>query len=210
MAESSSVTLQGPAGDLQLRIEQRAATPAFVAVVCHPHPLYGGTMDNKVVTTLARMARDAGAVAVRFNFRGVGDSAGQFDDGRGETDDLLAVLQWAREHYPGVPVWLAGFSFGSWVAANGACVMLAEDQAPQSLLLVAPPVHHYPFDSLQACNCPVTVIQGMDDEVVPADEVLDWCESTALAPAVVKIEDCSHFFHGQLPALREAAQPTLP
>lgn len=210
MPEMTSPTITGPAGALQVRVEQRRDTPAFIAVVCHPHPLYGGTMDNKVVTTLVRMARDAGALAVRFNFRGVGDSDGQFDDGRGETDDLLAVLQWCREQYPDLPVWLAGFSFGSWVAANAAVRLTGLSGAPEALLLVAPPVHHYPFAGLDGAGCPVTVIQGMDDEVVPADEVLQWCQDTPLRPSVVRLQGCSHFFHGRLVDLRQAAEPTLP
>lgn len=210
MPESSSPVIAGPAGGLQVRTEQRQGDPSFIAVVCHPHPLYGGTMDNKVVTTLVRMARDAGALAVRFNFRGVGDSDGQFDDGRGETDDLLSVLDWCRQQHPGRPIWLAGFSFGSWVAANGASRLADGGAAPVSLLLVAPPVHHYPFADLARTDCPVTVVQGMDDEVVPARDVLEWCRSTPLQPDVVSLEDCSHFFHGRLPDLRKAAEPTLP
>ena len=182
----------------------------MIAIVCHPHPQFGGTMDNKVVTTLIRAARDAGAAALRFNFRGVGESQGAYSDGIGEVEDLIAVHRWLSKKYPNTPLWLAGFSFGSFVAARGAEVLAANGEAPAALFLVAPPVHHYGFETIENVGCPVTVVQGEDDEVVPADKVFRWAESTALAPDLIRFPDSGHFFHGQLVNLREVASSRLP
>ena len=178
-------TLSGPAGQLEVVVEQGSDTPPFVAIVCHPHPLFGGTMDNKVVTTLARLARDEGAVVVRFNFRGVGESQGAYSDGIGETEDLLAIHSWLTHQYPQLPLWLSGFSFGSFVAARGAEILKANGMPARELLLVAPPVHHYPFDEIENTGCPVTVVQGEDDEVVPAEQVFRWAEQTPDRKSVV-------------------------
>lgn len=203
-------TLPGPQGQLEAVVEQGSETPAFVAIVCHPHPLFGGTMDNKVVTTLTRMARDHNAVVVRFNFRGVGASQGAYSDGIGETEDLLAVHSWLTHQYPGLPLWLAGFSFGSFVAARGAEILAANGMAAAELLLVAPPVHHYDLEGIERTGCPVTVVQGEDDEVVPADQVYRWAEKTPLEPDLIRFPDCGHFFHGRLVDLKEVAASHLP
>ena len=114
------LALEGPEGTLEAVLEGETENPAMIAIVCHPHPQFGGTMDNKVVTTLIRAARDAGAAALRFNFRGVGESQGAYSDGIGEVEDLIAVHRWLSKKYPGTPLWLAGFSFGSFVAARAA------------------------------------------------------------------------------------------
>ena len=202
--------LEGPEGTLEAGLGGGTENPAMIAIVCHPHPQFGGTMDNKVVTTLIRAARDAGAAALRFNFRGVGESQGAYSDGIGEVEDLIAVHRWLSKKYPGAPLWLAGFSFGSFVAARGAEVLAANGEAPAALFLVAPPVHHYGFETIEKVGCPVTVVQGEDDEVVPADKVFRWAESTALAPDVIRFPDSGHFFHGQLVNLREVASSRLP
>ena len=202
--------LQGPAGDLEIVLEHASDAPVFMAIICHPHPLFGGTMDNKVVTTLSRLARDQGAVVVRFNFRGVGQSQGAYSDGIGETEDLLAVHAWLSHHYPGLPLWLAGFSFGSYVAARGARILNDNGMAASQLLLVAPPVHHYDFAAIDSVGCPVTVVQGDDDEVVPAEQVLDWAARTPLAPDLVRFPDSGHFFHGKLVELKQVAASHLP
>lgn len=200
--------VSGPAGRLEA-VAEHGAAPSFVGIVCHPHPLHGGTMDNKVVTTLVRTVRDQGGVGVRFNFRGVGGSEGAWDEGRGEIDDLLAVVRRAREMFPGLPWWLAGFSFGSYVALRGAVRLHEAGEGPRHLLLVAPPVHHYDFE-VEDTGCPVTLIQGEQDEVVPAEEVLRWAGATPLRPTIVCFPDSGHFFHGRLNALRDAALATLP
>ena len=204
------LALEGPEGTLEAVLEGETENPAMIASVCHPHPQFGGTMDNKVVTTLIRAARDAGAAALRFNFRGVGESQGAYSDGIGEVEDLIAVHRWLSKKYPGAPLWLAGFSFGSFVAARGAEVLAANGEAPAALFLVAPPVHHYGFETIEKVGCPVTVVQGEDDEVVPADKVFRWAESTALAPDLIRFPDSGHFFHGQLVNLREVASSRLP
>ncbi|MCG8391673.1 MAG: alpha/beta hydrolase [Pseudomonadales bacterium] len=203
-------TLAGPTGQLEAVIEVGSDSPTFVAIVCHPHPLFGGTMDNKVVTTLTRLARDEGAVVVRFNFRGVGESQGAYSDGIGETEDLLAIHSWLTHEYPGLPLWLAGFSFGSFVAARGAEILKANGMPARQLLLVAPPVHHYDFAAMEDAGCPVTVIQGDDDEVVPPEQVYRWAEQTPLTPDLVRFPDCGHFFHGKLVDLKQAAATHLP
>ncbi|EKF74194.1 hypothetical protein A11A3_10257 [Alcanivorax hongdengensis A-11-3] len=202
--------LQGPAGELEMVLEQGSEAPSFVAIICHPHPLFGGTMDNKVVTTLSRLARDQGAAVVRFNFRGVGHSQGAYSDGIGETEDLLAVHAWLTHQYPGLPLWLAGFSFGSFVAARGAQILHDNGMAARELLLVAPPVHHYDFQALENTGCPVTVVQGDDDEVVPAEQVFDWAAATALKPELIRFPASGHFFHGKLVDLKEVAALHLP
>ncbi len=202
--------LAGPAGRLEAVVEQDSETPDFIAIVCHPHPLFGGTMDNKVVTTLTRMVRDKGGVVVRFNFRGVGESQGAYSDGIGETEDLLAVHSWLRQQWPSLPLWLAGFSFGSFVAARGAEILNANGDPVNNLLLVAPPVHHYPFTDIESTGCPVTVVQGEEDEVVPAEQVFQWAASTPLQPDLIRFPECGHFFHGRLVELKEAAASHLP
>tara|TARA_A100001391_G_scaffold174925_1_gene137587 strand:+ start:4390 stop:5019 length:630 start_codon:yes stop_codon:yes gene_type:complete len=204
------LALEGPEGTLEAALEGDADNPTMIAIVCHPHPLFGGTMDNKVVTTLARAARDAGAAVLRFNFRGVGNSQGAFSEGIGETEDLIAVHRWLTREFPDRPLWLAGFSFGSFVAARGAEVLAANGQAPKALMLVAPPVHHFDFEGIENAGCPVTVVQGEDDEVVPAEQVFRWAEHTPLAPDLIRFPDSGHFFHGKLVDLKEVAASRLP
>lgn len=209
-ASADALTLQGPAGDIETRIEGEQQSPAFLALVCHPHPLFGGSMDNKVVTTLTRAARQRGAVALRFNFRGVGASQGSHGGGLTETDDLLAVVHWMCEQWPERPLWLAGFSFGAWVARRGAAALTENQQPAARLLLVAPPVHHHDFETLSAPNCPVTVVLGEQDEVVPVGDMLDWANSSALRPQLVRFADTGHFFHGRLVDLAAVADDTFP
>lgn len=204
------LALEGPGGTLEAALEGDTDNPAMIAIVCHPHPLFGGTMDNKVVTTLARAARDAGAAVLRFNFRGVGNSQGAFSDGIGETEDLIAVHRWLTREFPDRPLWLAGFSFGSFVAARGAEVLAANGQAPKALMLVAPPVHHFDFEGIETAGCPVTVVQGEDDEVVPAEQVFRWAGQTPLTPDLIRFPDSGHFFHGKLVDLKEVAASRLP
>lgn len=205
--------LEGPAGQLEAVFEQGDSSdgaPRFCALVCHPHPLFGGTMQNKVVTTLTRACRDAGGAVLRFNFRGVGNSQGAYSDGLGEAEDLLAAEAWLRHRWPKLPLWLAGFSFGSFVAARGARILADNGRAPRHLFLVAPPVHHYDFASIEYSGCPVTVVMSEDDEVVPADQVFDWVERTPLAPDLIRFPDAGHFFHGRLVQLAEVARSRLP
>lgn len=193
------MTISGPAGPLEavLTMPENADGSRF-AVVCHPHPLFSGTMNNKVVTTLVRTFRDLGMPVVRFNFRGVGESAGQFNEGRDETEDLLAVLKWCQAKWPEARAWQAGFSFGSYVAYRAS-----QSYDFEQLLIVAPPVHRGHFDGLPRPNCPMLVVQGEADEVVPPDDVFAWLDTLSPAPDIIRMPDTSHFFHGKLVELKE-------
>ena len=202
--------LEGPAGDIEARLELNVEQPMFRALICHPHPLFGGTMDNKVVTTLSRACRDAGAAVLRFNFRGVGASQGVHGGGFSEAEDLLAAEAWLDQRYPDLPLWLAGFSFGSYVAARGAVSLAANGRAPVHLMLLAPPVHNNDFTALDSPGCRVSVVQGEDDEVVPPEEVYRWAERSAWTPELIRIPSAGHFFHGRLPELASIANDHFP
>ncbi len=202
MSETEGVLrTDGPVGPLEVRSESpRTESIGVDVVICHPHPLHGGTMDNKVVHTLARAARDAGMRAVRFNFRGVGASAGVHDDGVGEVEDLLAVVDGCTES--GHRLVLAGFSFGAWVAAAAtARLQQAGGRLPAALVLVAPPVQYPGFAGLPPLAPPTLVVQGDDDEVVDAAAVGRWLRERQ--PAVrLQTFATGHFFHGVLPELK--------
>ena len=190
--------IAGAAGDIELRIDLPAAAPRAVAVCCHPHPLFGGTLTNKVIHTVARGFVAQGAVAVRFNFRGVGASQGQHDGGDGETDDLVTVAAWARSRWPDLPLWLGGFSFGSYVALRGAARL-----APALLVTVAPPVGRWDFSAIAAPVCPWLVVQGSADELVPAADVVAWAQAARPAARIAMLEGATHFFHGRLHELQD-------
>ncbi|MFU8896783.1 MAG: alpha/beta hydrolase [Gammaproteobacteria bacterium] len=178
--------------------------PPALAVVCHPHPLYQGTMRNKVVHTLARAANRLGAPAVRFNFRGVGASGGAWDEGRGETADALAVIEWARARWPGAPLWLAGFSFGAYVALHAAAVA-----RPAALVTVAPPVGRLPVADTPEPAGPWLIVQGAADELLDHEAVLAWARARPAAPRVALMPATSHFFHGRLAELQQQVQDFL-
>lgn len=208
----SAMTIEGPAGLLEGRTQASREDGALadrnlVAVVCHPHPLHGGTMDNKVVTTLVRCYRDLGVDAVRFNFRGVGESGGEFDNAVGEVDDLLAVLQWLKQQKPEARLLLAGFSFGSSVAAQA---VYRSDWPVQHLTLVAPPVDRYPYDQNAEFPCPLTLIQGDQDDVVEPNGVYQWHERLKSSVELLRYPDAGHFFHGYLVALKKDFVDLLP
>lgn len=170
-----------------------------IAVICHPHPLYGGSLKNKVVHTLAETFNDLGLLTVTFNFRGVGRSKGRYDKGRGEVDDLLAVVSWFRKRYPRAPLWLAGFSFGAYVALKG----YRQAEATR-LLLVAPPVSMFDFSAAPEVTVPWLVIQGGKDEVISPQAVADWLRTQQHRPQLRWMADADHFFHGRLKRLRES------
>jgi alpha/beta superfamily hydrolase len=167
--------------------------PRAVAVVAHPLPTMGGTMDNKVVTTLAKTFAELGYAALRFNFRGVGESAGSFDHGDGETLDAVAAADYLRGEYPGLPLACAGFSFGGYVQACAA-----EKLQPQHLVLVAPAVGRYAMPPVPADTL---LVHGDLDEVVELDAVLRWARPQQLP--VVVLAGADHFFHGRLAQLRQ-------
>lgn len=193
--------LTGPAGAIEVRMTHpQASSPHHsVTVVCHPHPLHGGSLDNKVIATLTRTLNSLGIPVLRFNFRGVGASAGDHASGIGETEDLLAVIRHALTLYPGRELWLAGFSFGAYVTLR-ATQLVAVDR----LITVAPPVNLYDFSTLAAPTCPWLLIHGRDDEVVPFKDVLKWAARLYPAPDTVYPDGVGHYFHGSLKLLRTA------
>jgi alpha/beta superfamily hydrolase len=197
--KSEAAIIPGPAGDLEAVIDYaQGAKATEIAVVCHPHPLHGGTMTNKVAHMLAKSFNAAGITAIRFNFRGVGRSAGSYADGIGETEDALAVIEWARARWSGAAVSVAGFSFGGAVAIRAAAA-----SQPARLITVAPAVDrvHVPVDRLP--RCPWLVIQGDDDDVVTPESVRTWIEQLPTQPELRMLSGVGHFFHGQLNRLKE-------
>lgn len=205
---STRFLLPGPAGSIEV-----VATPpddsgeparAGVAVVCHPHPLQGGTMHNKVVTIVERALRELGMATVRFNFLGIGQSQGTFDDGNGEGDDLAAVAAWVRSVRPGEALWLAGFSFGSYVVLRNARRLDAA-----ALVTIAPPVGRWDFDAIELPQCPWLVVQGEDDEVVDPSAVFAWLDALATPPQLVRMPETTHFFHRRLMDLRGAVKNAM-
>jgi alpha/beta superfamily hydrolase len=196
--DSAAIEIVGPAGVLEAAIDASGRPAVATAVICHPHPLQQGTMSNKVVTTVARAFARLGADAVRFNFRGVGTSAGRYADGVGERDDALAVVAWCRDRWPERPLYLGGFSFGAAVAAA-----IAARVAPAGLVTIAPPVDRLATGFVPP-GCPWLLIHGEADEVVPPQPVLDWCSKLSTPPRIVLLPGVGHFFHGQLPAVTHA------
>jgi uncharacterized protein len=192
--------IPGPQGVLEAQLDvAKTETPdAPIAVVCHPHPLHGGTLSNKVAHTVAKAFAGMGATTLRFNFRGVGESPGHFDNGVGEVDDLLAAVGWLRARHPVAPLWLAGFSFGAFVALSGQ----AQANAAR-LLLVAPPVAMFEFPPESAVDIPWLVVQGSADEVVEPEQVCAWVQQQENAPGYCWLEGAGHFFHGRLIDLRQ-------
>lgn len=210
----ATVTLDGPAGAIEAIIEgpeADAPTRPVVMVICHPLSTEGGTMHNKVVTMTARGMHQSGVTTVRFNFRSVGASEGSFDNGNGEADDLRAVVAWVRAQRPGHALWLAGFSFGSYVAYR-----VASELKAGLLLMIAPPAggRGYQFAAITPFDGPWVVIQGEADEIVDPEQVYAWVDSLEPSPELVRIPDSSHFFHRKLIDLRGAVKngvrPYLP
>ncbi|WP_395376961.1 alpha/beta hydrolase [Marinicella sp. W31] len=199
--EAGIVYIQGPAGRLELLVglpEEADQQQEIVALICHPHPVYGGTMRNKVVHMIEKAFRDMGASAVRFNFRGVSESEGTFDNGVGETDDLLSVFEWVRAVKPEAQIWLAGFSFGSYV-----CMRALPTIQPAQLLTVAPPVERYDYRSLGLPECPWLVIMGDEDDVVSPRAVYEYVDNCDPKPQLITMK-AGHFFHRRLLDLKGA------
>jgi alpha/beta superfamily hydrolase len=176
----------------------RDREPIAAAVVCHPHPQHGGTMHNKVAHTLARTFARLDFAALRFNFRGTEGSGGHWDEGRGEVDDALAVAHFMRSTYPGLPLWISGFSFGAAMA-----IKAAQRESFAGLVSVAPAVSRFQADPGPQPGCPWLIVQGDADELVAADETIEWVNSLEPGPELVILPDAEHFFHGRLVDLRE-------
>ena len=189
-------TVLGPAGTLEARLELPNGKPKATALICHPHPLHGGTMDNKVVYMLARSFLAMGAAVLRFNFRGVGESAGSFADGEGEVDDALAASAWLRERWPDVPQYLGGFSFGAAVVVRASV-----GARPAGIVTVALPVDRIEPDTTLP-SVPWLLVHGEDDELVALDSVIDWLNDQAPGPALEVVSGADHFFHGKLTELK--------
>ena len=200
-----SLLLDGPAGALEVVVDfpEPAEARPLVAVVCHPLPTEGGTMHNKVVTMVARALRELGATTVRFNFRGTGASAVEFDDGRGEREDLRTVVDWVQDARPGDRLWLAGFSFGAYVTLAAAAELL-----PDAVISIAPPAagRGWDFAAIAAPDVPWLVVQGDADEIIDPQAVYAWIDGLARKPQLVRMPDTSHFFHRKLVDLRGAIQ----
>lgn len=196
--QAESTSFSGPAGRLEALIEQPDAdTPVGVAVVCHPHPQQGGSMQNKVAHMLARSFTKTGHAALRFNFRGVGGSDGQFAEGDGEVEDVLAAVDVARKRYPDGSLWLAGFSFGAAMAIRAAAEVSVD-----GLVSVAPAAYRFAGDLSVQPDCPWLVVHGEDDEVVPVQESIDWINGLNPGPELRLFPATGHFFHGKLVDLR--------
>ncbi len=198
-AQTDTRLIPGPAGSLEVAIDRPEGSSLGTAVVAHPHPLHGGAMTNKVVQTLARAAVLAGLTAVRFNFRGVGGSEGVYDEGRGELDDLLAVVQ---AEAPDGPLVLAGFSFGAFVTTHAIERLLAGGRAVRHAVLVGTATSRFDARPIAAeLHARTLVVHGEADDTVPLSAVMDWARPQVLPVTVVP--GGGHFFHGQLPMLRE-------
>lgn len=203
---TQSVTIPGPAGNIEALLDTPATAPnevrpGAVGVICHPHPLHGGTMTNKVVHTLAKAFNDVGAPAVRFNYRGVGASAGAYDEGNGETEDALAVLDWAAQRWPGTPLWLGGFSFGGAIAIR-ASVASSRGARIARLVTVAPAIRRVSVDSSTLPACPWLIVQGDRDELVDPADIQQWAQALPVEPRLSMLAGVEHFFHGRLNDLR--------
>ena len=199
--------LRGPAGRLEARVSHPESEPAFAAVVAHPHPLYGGNMSNAVVQWASEELAGLGAATLRFNFRGVGESEGTHDNGKGEALDLAAAEDALAREIPGRPLWLVGYSFGAVMVFR----RLDGDARPTAAVLLAPPVPHYDFSSLSSCPTPLGLIVGQQDDIAPASQVQ--AEATKW-PSVTHLQTLDPAGHdlGTMsddPRLRQALQETI-
>lgn len=200
LAKREQCSIDGPAGSLEALLESpRDAAIVGCAVVCHPHPLHGGTMQNKVAHTLARSFVGAGFAALRFNFRGVGESEGGFDNGDGEVEDVRAAVTWMQSEMPELPVWLAGFSFGAAMAVRAAVI-----DSPAGLVSIAPAVSRFAGNLDSQPDCPWLILQGDQDELVDIEETIAWVNELEPEPELEVFADTEHFFHGKLVRLKEA------
>lgn len=208
LIRENPVLIDGPVGQLEalyLDLEEAKG----VALICHPNPVQGGTMLNKVVSTLQRTARDAGLITLRFNYRGVGASAGTSDMAQGEVDDAEAVAQWLRDKHPDLPLTLFGFSFGGFVAAALGGRLEAKGETLNHLFMIAPAVMRIADFSALPQNGPLTLIQPENDEVIDPQLVYDWSDALPRPHELLKVAECGHFFHGKLTDLKDLVLPRL-
>ena len=177
-----------------LKPEEDGVIPRYAALVCHPHPLYGGTMHNKVVFKAAQALQVLGMPALRFNFRGVGHSTGTYDEGRGEMDDVRFALEFLSRRYPSLPVILGGFSFGAYVALRVAAI----DDRVQAMIGLGVPARQFEGDYLQGSHKPKLIIQGTKDELAPYPLTAQWFEQVPAPKSLVAVQGADHFFQGRL------------
>ncbi|MGI3746513.1 MAG: alpha/beta hydrolase [Janthinobacterium lividum] len=202
------VFIDGPVGQLEaLYLDLDKAKG--IALICHPNPVQGGTMLNKVISTLQRTARDAGLITLRFNYRGVGASAGSSDMGEGEVDDAQAAAKWLRDKHPDLPMTLFGFSFGGFVAATLGGRLEAEGETLKHLFMVAPAVMRIANVDALPQKGALTIIQPDTDEVVEPQLVYDWSDKLPRPHELLKVAECGHFFHGKLTDLKDLILPRL-
>lgn len=192
--------LDGPTGQLEalLNMPERLANNHAIALICHPHPQFGGTMQNKVVHTVARAMSALGIPALRFNYRAVGKSEGEYDEGRGETADVVAAANWLQQQWPEHDLWVAGFSFGGFVGVQATSQLNVKQ-----LITVAPALRYLPED-FAAPALPWLNLHGKADEVIAYDDVQAWLSNHRAEAETISFADASHFFHGRLRELREA------
>ena len=199
---AENLELEGPAGQLEGLLEfQRGSTPRGSAVVCHPHPAHGGTMHNKVAHTLARAFVHLNFTALRFNFRGIGKSEGEYDEGHGELQDALAAIRWMRERNPDLLFWLAGFSFGAAITIRAAI-----EAEPDGLISVAPAASRFAANMGSQPSCPWLIVHGDQDELIDINESVAWVNQLDPGPELRVFPDTTHFFHGKLVLLRQAVE----
>lgn len=208
-AQEKQLWLEGTIGKLEAIVngglQQQNDTPATsIAILGHPHSLHGGTMNNKVITTLARACRDKGVPSLRFNFRGVGQSEGTFANGIGESEDVLAIIEQIKLQFPSINIILAGFSFGAYVTYR-----VASQTEVELLISVAPAVNHGDFCEFAKVPMPWHVLVANGDEIVAKQQILNWHKNVKPAPQLHQFEDASHFFHGKLVPLRLCVKEIL-
>jgi alpha/beta superfamily hydrolase len=197
--------IAGPSGPLEARLDLPSGDVRAVAVCGHPHPLHGGTMHTKALYQAAKGLTRVGVAALRFNFRGVGASAGTFDAGPGEKDDFRAAVTFAASRFPGLPIWAAGMSFGSWIAAAAG----ADDPRISLVLLVAPAVDRYDYTALAAAGKPVFIVHGEEDELIAAKDVRRFYGTLAEPKELVIIEHANHLFEGRTTLVGDAVEGLL-
>jgi alpha/beta superfamily hydrolase len=197
--------IAGPSGPLEARLALPSGDVRAVAVCGHPHPLHGGTMHTKGLYQAAKGLTRVGVAALRFNFRGVGASAGTFDAGPGEKDDFRAAITFAAARFPGLPIWAAGMSFGSWIAASVG----ATDARISLVLLVAPAVDRYDYTPLAGAGKPVFIVHGEEDELIAAKDVRKFYGTLAEPKELVIIEDANHLFEGRTTLVGDAVEGLL-
>ena len=208
LTRETPLVIDGPVGQLEALYLDRDE-PRGVALLCHPNPVQGGTMLNKVVSTLQRTARDAGLVTLRFNYRGTGASAGSHDMGTGEVDDALAAAQWLRAKHPDLPMTLLGFSFGGFVVASLGGRLEAQGETLKHVFMIAPAVMRLRDEEALPHNGSLTVIQPETDEVIDPQRVYDWSQQLSRPHELLKVAECGHFFHGKLTDLKDLVLPRL-